>query len=222
MFGWLLLFLFLFAGGLSVDISFSLGAQIGIVLFKVLFVTVYVFEASAKIWSAPYSFFASSWNIFDFVITVLCAIGVFIQFVLVPFGSGEEDSSSSIHADHFAFSVGAAFESILLLRCLHVIVNWTKERDDPAFYKRFLALRSTIYSLSHLIFWMVMAIFCIIYSCACVGIDLFGCGVMSQADAWGTPFANFDSLPFALLALYQLLASSNWSSVNRFLFANLI
>ena len=131
----------------------------------------------------PHLFYQSAFRILDTVVV----IGNMFELLIAHF---RPDIS-------FGISV---LRSMRLLRILKLTKHWTALRNLV------LSLFNSIRSIASLIF--LLFLFVLIF--AMLGMQIFG-GRMNFPE--GKPAANFDSLPIAMMTVFQILTSEDWNEV---------
>ncbi|XP_060220455.1 voltage-dependent R-type calcium channel subunit alpha-1E [Meriones unguiculatus] len=149
-----------------------------------LFLGLFLLEMSLKMYGmGPRLYFHSSFNCFDFGVTV----GSIFEVVWAIFRPGTS----------FGISV---LRALRLLRIFKVTKYWASLRNLV------VSLMSSMKSIISLLF--LLFLFIVVF--ALLGMQLFG-GRFNFND--GTPSANFDTFPAAIMTVFQILTGEDWNEV---------
>uniref|UniRef100_F6XKU9 Voltage-dependent R-type calcium channel subunit alpha n=1 Tax=Ornithorhynchus anatinus TaxID=9258 RepID=F6XKU9_ORNAN len=149
-----------------------------------LFLGLFLLEMSLKMYGmGPRLYFHSSFNCFDFGVTV----GSIFEVVWAIFRPGTS----------FGISV---LRALRLLRIFKVTKYWASLRNLV------VSLMSSMKSIISLLF--LLFLFIVVF--ALLGMQLFG-GRFNFSD--GTPSANFDTFPAAIMTVFQILTGEDWNEV---------
>ncbi|XP_045153920.1 voltage-dependent R-type calcium channel subunit alpha-1E [Echinops telfairi] len=149
-----------------------------------LFLGLFLLEMSVKMYGmGPRLYFHSSFNCFDFGVTV----GSIFEVVWAIFRPGTS----------FGISV---LRALRLLRIFKVTKYWASLRNLV------VSLMSSMKSIISLLF--LLFLFIVVF--ALLGMQLFG-GRFNFND--GTPSANFDTFPAAIMTVFQILTGEDWNEV---------
>ncbi|XP_074859500.1 voltage-dependent R-type calcium channel subunit alpha-1E [Carettochelys insculpta] len=149
-----------------------------------LFLGLFLLEMSIKMYGmGPRLYFHSSFNCFDFGVTV----GSIFEVVWAIFRPGTS----------FGISV---LRALRLLRIFKVTKYWASLRNLV------VSLMSSMKSIISLLF--LLFLFIVVF--ALLGMQLFG-GRFNFMD--GTPSANFDTFPAAIMTVFQILTGEDWNEV---------
>ncbi|NP_033912.2 voltage-dependent R-type calcium channel subunit alpha-1E [Mus musculus] len=149
-----------------------------------LFLGLFLLEMSLKMYGmGPRLYFHSSFNCFDFGVTV----GSIFEVVWAIFRPGTS----------FGISV---LRALRLLRIFKITKYWASLRNLV------VSLMSSMKSIISLLF--LLFLFIVVF--ALLGMQLFG-GRFNFND--GTPSANFDTFPAAIMTVFQILTGEDWNEV---------
>uniref|UniRef100_A0A5F8GDC3 Voltage-dependent R-type calcium channel subunit alpha n=1 Tax=Monodelphis domestica TaxID=13616 RepID=A0A5F8GDC3_MONDO len=149
-----------------------------------LFLGLFLLEMALKMYGmGPRLYFHSSFNCFDFGVTV----GSIFEVVWAIFRPGTS----------FGISV---LRALRLLRIFKVTKYWASLRNLV------VSLMSSMKSIISLLF--LLFLFIVVF--ALLGMQLFG-GRFNFND--GTPSANFDTFPAAIMTVFQILTGEDWNEV---------
>ncbi|KAF6292539.1 calcium voltage-gated channel subunit alpha1 E [Rhinolophus ferrumequinum] len=149
-----------------------------------LFLGLFLLEMSLKMYGmGPRLYFHSSFNCFDFGVTV----GSIFEVVWAVFRPGTS----------FGISV---LRALRLLRIFKITKYWASLRNLV------VSLMSSMKSIISLLF--LLFLFIVVF--ALLGMQLFG-GRFNFND--GTPSANFDTFPAAIMTVFQILTGEDWNEV---------
>ncbi|CAF0900785.1 unnamed protein product [Rotaria sordida] len=149
-----------------------------------VFLGLFVFEMLFKMYGLGVDqYFASSFNIFDFVVIV----GSIFEVIWTHFNPEES----------FGVSV---LRSLRLLRIFKVTRHWASLRNLV------VSLLSSMRSIVSLLF--LLFLFILIF--ALLGMQLFG-GEFNFDD--GTPLQNFNKFATALITVFQILTGEDWNEI---------
>ncbi|CAF3417815.1 unnamed protein product, partial [Rotaria sp. Silwood2] len=149
-----------------------------------VFLGLFVFEMLFKMYGLGIDqYFASSFNIFDFVVIV----GSIFEVIWTHFNPEES----------FGVSV---LRSLRLLRIFKVTRHWASLRNLV------VSLLSSMRSIVSLLF--LLFLFILIF--ALLGMQLFG-GEFNFED--GTPLQNFNKFATALITVFQILTGEDWNEI---------
>ncbi|CAF3829900.1 unnamed protein product [Rotaria sp. Silwood1] len=149
-----------------------------------VFLGLFVFEMLFKMYGLGVDqYFASSFNIFDFVVIV----GSIFEVIWTHFNPEES----------FGVSV---LRSLRLLRIFKVTRHWASLRNLV------VSLLSSMRSIVSLLF--LLFLFILIF--ALLGMQLFG-GEFNFED--GTPLQNFNKFATALITVFQILTGEDWNEI---------
>ncbi|CAF1093497.1 unnamed protein product [Rotaria sordida] len=149
-----------------------------------IFLGLFVFEMLFKMYGLGVNrYFASSFNIFDFVVI----FGSIFEVIWTHFNPEES----------FGVSV---LRSLRLLRIFKVTRHWASLRNLV------VSLLSSMRSIVSLLF--LLFLFILIF--ALLGMQLFG-GEFSFED--GTPLQNFNKFATALITVFQILTGEDWNEI---------
>ncbi|CAF1075761.1 unnamed protein product, partial [Didymodactylos carnosus] len=149
-----------------------------------LFLGLFIFEMLLKMFGLGVSqYFASSFNIFDFVVIV----GSIFEVIWSAFKTDES----------FGISV---LRSLRLLRIFKVTRHWASLRNLV------VSLLSSMRSIVSLLF--LLFLFILIF--ALLGMQLFG-GEFNFEDE--TPLQNFNKFATALITVFQILTGEDWNEI---------
>uniref|UniRef100_A0A8C0VIJ9 Voltage-dependent R-type calcium channel subunit alpha n=1 Tax=Cyanistes caeruleus TaxID=156563 RepID=A0A8C0VIJ9_CYACU len=151
---------------------------------KFLFLGLFLLEMSLKMYGmGPRLYFHSSFNCFDCGVTV----GSIFEVVWAIFRPGTS----------FGISV---LRALRLLRIFKITKYWASLRNLV------VSLMSSMKSIISLLF--LLFLFIVVF--ALLGMQLFG-GRFNFMD--GTPSANFDTFPAAIMTVFQILTGEDWNEV---------
>nr|XP_021141433.1 voltage-dependent R-type calcium channel subunit alpha-1E isoform X14 [Columba livia] len=149
-----------------------------------LFLGLFLLEMSLKMYGmGPRLYFHSSFNCFDCGVTV----GSIFEVVWAIFRPGTS----------FGISV---LRALRLLRIFKITKYWASLRNLV------VSLMSSMKSIISLLF--LLFLFIVVF--ALLGMQLFG-GRFNFID--GTPSANFDTFPAAIMTVFQILTGEDWNEV---------
>ncbi|XP_077038087.1 voltage-dependent R-type calcium channel subunit alpha-1E isoform X10 [Agelaius phoeniceus] len=149
-----------------------------------LFLGLFLLEMSLKMYGmGPRLYFHSSFNCFDCGVTV----GSIFEVVWAIFRPGTS----------FGISV---LRALRLLRIFKITKYWASLRNLV------VSLMSSMKSIISLLF--LLFLFIVVF--ALLGMQLFG-GRFNFMD--GTPSANFDTFPAAIMTVFQILTGEDWNEV---------
>ncbi|XP_052522341.1 voltage-dependent R-type calcium channel subunit alpha-1E isoform X8 [Tympanuchus pallidicinctus] len=149
-----------------------------------LFLGLFLLEMSLKMYGmGPRLYFHSSFNCFDCGVTV----GSIFEVVWAIFRPGTS----------FGISV---LRALRLLRIFKITKYWASLRNLV------VSLMSSMKSIISLLF--LLFLFIVVF--ALLGMQLFG-GGFNFID--GTPSANFDTFPAAIMTVFQILTGEDWNEV---------
>uniref|UniRef100_A0A663LXB0 Voltage-dependent R-type calcium channel subunit alpha n=1 Tax=Athene cunicularia TaxID=194338 RepID=A0A663LXB0_ATHCN len=149
-----------------------------------LFLGLFLLEMSLKMYGmGPRLYFHSSFNCFDCGVTV----GSIFEVVWAIFRPGTS----------FGISV---LRALRLLRIFKITKYWASLRNLV------VSLMSSMKSIISLLF--LLFLFIVVF--ALLGMQLFG-GRFNFND--GTPSANFDTFPAAIMTVFQILTGEDWNEV---------
>ncbi|KAH0618276.1 hypothetical protein JD844_017325, partial [Phrynosoma platyrhinos] len=149
-----------------------------------IFLGLFLLEMSLKMYGmGPRLYFHSSFNCFDCGVTV----GSIFEVVWAIFRPGTS----------FGISV---LRALRLLRIFKVTKYWASLRNLV------VSLMSSMKSIISLLF--LLFLFIVVF--ALLGMQLFG-GRFNFMD--GTPSANFDTFPAAIMTVFQILTGEDWNEV---------
>uniref|UniRef100_A0A803TGK4 Voltage-dependent R-type calcium channel subunit alpha n=2 Tax=Anolis carolinensis TaxID=28377 RepID=A0A803TGK4_ANOCA len=149
-----------------------------------IFLGLFLLEMSLKMYGmGPRLYFHSSFNCFDCGVTV----GSIFEVVWAIFRPGTS----------FGISV---MRALRLLRIFKVTKYWASLRNLV------VSLMSSMKSIISLLF--LLFLFIVVF--ALLGMQLFG-GRFNFMD--GTPSANFDTFPAAIMTVFQILTGEDWNEV---------
>ncbi|UJR21745.1 hypothetical protein I4U23_024820 [Adineta vaga] len=149
-----------------------------------MFLGLFIFEMLFKMYGLGVNqYFASSFNIFDFIVI----IGSIFEVIWTHFNPEES----------FGVSV---LRSLRLLRIFKVTRHWASLRNLV------VSLLSSMRSIVSLLF--LLFLFILIF--ALLGMQLFG-GEFSFED--GTPLQNFNKFATALITVFQILTGEDWNEI---------
>ncbi|EMP34474.1 Voltage-dependent R-type calcium channel subunit alpha-1E [Chelonia mydas] len=149
-----------------------------------LFLGLFLLEMSLKMYGmGPRLYFHSSFNCFDCGVTV----GSIFEVVWAVFRPGTS----------FGISV---LRALRLLRIFKITKYWASLRNLV------VSLMSSMKSIISLLF--LLFLFIVVF--ALLGMQLFG-GRFNFMD--GTPSANFDTFPAAIMTVFQILTGEDWNEV---------
>ncbi|XP_071607552.1 voltage-dependent R-type calcium channel subunit alpha-1E [Heliangelus exortis] len=149
-----------------------------------LFLGLFLLEMSLKMYGmGPRLYFHSSFNCFDCGVT----IGSIFEVVWAIFRPGTS----------FGISV---LRALRLLRIFKITKYWASLRNLV------VSLMSSMKSIISLLF--LLFLFIVVF--ALLGMQLFG-GRFNFID--GTPSANFDTFPAAIMTVFQILTGEDWNEV---------
>ncbi|XP_029473647.1 voltage-dependent R-type calcium channel subunit alpha-1E isoform X4 [Rhinatrema bivittatum] len=149
-----------------------------------LFLGLFLLEMSLKVYGmGPRLYFHSSFNCFDCGVTV----GSIFEVVWAIFRPGTS----------FGISV---LRALRLLRIFKVTKYWASLRNLV------VSLMNSMKSIISLLF--LLFLFIVVF--ALLGMQLFG-GRFNFND--GTPSANFDTFPAAIMTVFQILTGEDWNEV---------
>ncbi|CAM4922480.1 unnamed protein product [Rotaria socialis] len=149
-----------------------------------VFLGLFVFEMLFKMYGLGIDqYFASSFNIFDFIVIV----GSIFEVIWTHFNPEES----------FGVSV---LRSLRLLRIFKVTRHWASLRNLV------VSLLSSMRSIVSLLF--LLFLFILIF--ALLGMQLFG-GEFNFED--GTPLQNFNKFATALITVFQILTGEDWNEI---------